>query len=66
MNKQRRKTIDELIEKIEALKDDVQSVLDDEQEYRDGIPESMTDDVIVTGGGSPAWCPLKKLTEADV
>lgn len=43
MNKQRRKTIDELIEKIEALKDDVQSVLDDEQEYRDGIPESMTE-----------------------
>lgn len=25
-----------------------------------------TIDVIVTGGGSPAWCPLKKLTEADV
>ncbi len=25
-----------------------------------------TIDVIVTGGGSPAWCPLKKLTEADI
>lgn len=30
MNKQRRKTIDELIEKIEALKDDVQSVQDNQ------------------------------------
>lgn len=43
MNKQRRKTINELIEQIELLKNDVELVLNEEEEYRDNIPESMTD-----------------------
>lgn len=42
MNKQRRKAIDELLEQVEELKCGIQLVLDEEEEYRDSIPESMT------------------------
>lgn len=43
MNKQRRKEIDAIIERLETLKGDIESVYDDEEMYRDGIPESMTE-----------------------
>ncbi|MBD5086671.1 MAG: hypothetical protein HDT32_04905 [Clostridiales bacterium] len=42
MNKQRRQVIDKLIEQVEELKCGIQEVLDEEDEYRENIPESMT------------------------
>lgn len=48
MNKDRRKAIDLLIVRIceldglrESLREDIQSVLDEEQEYFDNMPESL-------------------------
>ncbi len=43
MNKQRRKTIDGIIEALEAIKSDIEVVYDEEAEYRDNIPENMQD-----------------------
>ena len=50
MNKQRRKQIDAakqrlaaLIAEAEALRLDVEGIRDDEQDYRDAIPESLAD-----------------------
>ena len=41
MNKVRRKRIDEIMEQLENLKGEIESVLDEETEYRDNIPENM-------------------------
>lgn len=48
MNKERRKQINEVISRVgavqaemESLLDDIQSITDEETEYRDNIPENM-------------------------
>lgn len=41
MNKQRRKELDTLYRKIEDLMQDLTSVLDEEQEAYDNIPENL-------------------------
>ena len=41
MNKQRRQQPNELAEKIRALKDEVETLRDEEQDYYDNMPESF-------------------------
>ena len=41
MNKVRRKTIEEIIASLESLKEDIQAVYDEEEEYRDNMPENL-------------------------
>ena len=41
MNKQRRKDIDAIVEQFEEIKNAIQCVYDEEEEYRDNIPENM-------------------------
>jgi division protein CdvB (Snf7/Vps24/ESCRT-III family) len=41
MNNARRKVIDELTRRLDALKEEFQSVVDEEQEYFDNMPESL-------------------------
>lgn len=48
MNKQRRKEIQEVVKRVEAVQaeiesllDDIQGITDEETEYRDNIPENM-------------------------
>lgn len=41
MNKQRRKWINELIDKVTALQDEIDEVLQEEQECFDNMPESL-------------------------
>lgn len=43
MNKERRKLIDEALDKIEAAKADLETARDEEQEYLDNMPENMRD-----------------------
>lgn len=41
MNKVRRARVDEVIEKLQELQSEVESIMDEETEYRDNIPENM-------------------------
>lgn len=41
MNKARRKEIENIVEKLEELQSDIESVLSDEQDYLDNIPENL-------------------------
>ena len=41
MNKQRRKDIDTLIQALEEIREQIQFVLEEEQEYLDNIPENL-------------------------
>lgn len=41
MNKARRKTLAEIADQLEALKGELESVLSEEEEYRDNIPENL-------------------------
>ena len=41
MNNTRRKQLDELISKIEDVKVELESIMSDEDEYRDNMPESL-------------------------
>ena len=41
MNKVRRKALSELKDQIESLKSDLETLLEEEQEYLDNIPENM-------------------------
>lgn len=41
MNKQRRKSLNKLIEKLEEVKSDLESLKDEEEEYRDNMPENL-------------------------
>lgn len=41
MNKARRKQIDEAISKLNDLKDEIESIMNDEEEYKDNMPENM-------------------------
>lgn len=41
MNKQRRKDIDRLKNLINTLKDDLENILNDEQDYFDNMPENL-------------------------
>lgn len=41
MNKARRKAIREVIAKLESLRDEVESLLNEEQDYYDNMPESF-------------------------
>lgn len=43
MNKTRRKAIQDVIAKLETLRDEVESLLNDEQDYYDNMPESFQD-----------------------
>lgn len=43
MNKARRKAIQDVIAKLETLRDEVESLLNDEQDYYDNMPESFQD-----------------------
>lgn len=41
MNKQRRKSIDDVVAKLQELRDEVESLRDEEQDYYDNMPESF-------------------------
>ena len=41
INKTRGKQLDEVISKINAVEDELESILSDEEEYRDNIPENL-------------------------
>lgn len=41
MNKQRRKELDKILERIEEIKADLESIMCDEEEYRDNMPENL-------------------------
>lgn len=41
MNKDRRKAIREVIAKLETLRDEVESLLNEEQDYYDNMPEAF-------------------------
>lgn len=41
MNKSRRKAIQDVIAKLETLRDEVESLLNEEQDYYDNMPESF-------------------------
>ena len=41
MNKMRRTALASIKEKIEELKDELETLLEEEEEYRDSIPENM-------------------------
>lgn len=41
MNDQRRKAIEEIIEQISVIRDDLETHKEDEEEYRDNIPENL-------------------------
>ena len=41
MNKHRRKAIDEIISKLESLKEEIEFIREEEQEYIDNMPESL-------------------------
>ena len=41
MNKQRRKDIDTIIQTLEEIREQIQFVLEEEQEYLDNIPENL-------------------------
>ena len=41
MNKPRRKAIDAINEKLESLKEDLENLLAEEEEYRDNMPENL-------------------------
>ena len=41
MNKLRRKSLEEIVNKIEVIKMELELLLEDEEEYRDNIPENL-------------------------
>ncbi len=41
MNKERRKRIGDAAEQVEQLKGEIESILEDEEEYMNNIPENM-------------------------
>ena len=41
MNKIRRKQLDEIISKIGEVRDELESIMNDEEEYRDNMPENL-------------------------
>lgn len=41
MNKDRRKQIDEVISGLQSLQGSVEAIMNDEEEYRDNIPENL-------------------------
>lgn len=41
MNKERRRALNKLGQKIEALKNELEDIRDDEQDYYDNIPENL-------------------------
>lgn len=41
MNKERRKKLDDLIEILEGLANDIETLRDEEQEYFDNMPEGL-------------------------
>jgi len=41
MNKERREQLDELASKINEVKDELESIMKDEEEYRDNMPENL-------------------------
>lgn len=41
MNKERRKAISDLVDRVEELKAEVESLMNEEQEYYDNMPESI-------------------------
>lgn len=41
MNNARRKQLDKISARIEELKDELASLMEDEEEYRDNIPENL-------------------------
>lgn len=43
MNKQRRKALEEIIGKLEELKEEIEAIQEEEQEAYDNIPESLQD-----------------------
>jgi hypothetical protein len=41
MNKQRRKEIQDIVDRLDVIMTDMESVRDDEQDYMDGFPENL-------------------------
>lgn len=41
MNKARRKQLEEISSKISEIRDELESIMGDEEEYRDNIPENL-------------------------
>ena len=53
MNKERRKQLDEIISKLEDIKQDIVSLQDEEQEYFDNMPEALPQIAHPTGRSPP-------------
>lgn len=43
MNKVRRKSIDEIIAKIQKLSDEIECIIEGEEEYLDNLPKNLQD-----------------------
>lgn len=41
MNKLRRKQLDEIINRINEIRDELESIMGNEEEYRDNMPENL-------------------------
>ena len=41
MNKVRRKALADLVEQFEVLKEELESLMEEEEEYRDNMPENL-------------------------
>lgn len=41
MNKSRRKELQRIIDQLEDLKDNLESIMSEEEDYRDSIPENL-------------------------
>lgn len=61
MNKQRRKDIDTLIQGLEEIREQIQFVLEEEQEYLDNIPENLKN----SERYETAETAVQELNEAD-
>lgn len=61
MNKQRRKDIDTIIQNLEGIREQIQMVLEEEQEYLDNIPENLQN----SDRYETAETAVQELEEAD-
>lgn len=61
MNKQRRKDIDTIIQALEEIREQIQFVLEEEQEYLDNIPENLQN----SEKHETAQTAVSELEEAD-
>ena len=61
MNKARRKVLDELYQKIDEIRSDLQMIMDEEQEAFDNLPESLQNGE----KGNMMQSAIDQMSEAD-